>query len=330
MFRAYEYVDKKYEEIHFQSKLFEEKEKYIIKNFALNHPYNGGSILMCPACGKPNGRFFFTKWGIDYCRCPECKSIFALCEPAAVEAYRENKELTDLRCGENYQKEALKLREDAWGEFIFWLSVRTFRYLRKRTGLSIMDCGNRYRGLACMLEESGLSGKYILKDSILEKKDFKDAVLSEGSGGEKESADLILFLDQMQQLTEPKEKILKIKAGLRKGGLLVLSSRAGSGFDIITLRDKNDKIFPYEHVFLPSLKGMEQLLEETGFRVLEVTTPGEMDLNSVMRVRDSLSDEDLFIKDLIEDAEPMVLQEFQRFLQKSGRSSYFRIIARKE
>ena len=111
---------------------------------------------------------------------------------------------------------------------------------------------------------------------------------------------------------------------------MILNARAGSGFDILTLRENNREIYPYEHILLPSVRGLTQLLQRNGYEVLEVTTPGVMDLKYVMESKERLGDRETFVRYFLEEASPLMLQEFQRFLQKGCLSSFICIIARKE
>ena len=104
---------------------------------------------------------------------------------------------------------------------------------------------------------------------------------------------------------------------------------AGSGFDVITLKENNTRICPYEHVLLPSVKGMMKLLTDEGFEILEITTPGVMDVKYVMDDIDKLDGREEFVNHLLRNNSEATLQEFQRFLQKNCMSSYIRVIARK-
>lgn len=85
----------------------------------------------------------------------------------------------------------------------------------------------------------------------------------------------------------------------------------------------------YESIFLPSTNGAETLLNKAGFNILEISTPGTLDIEHVLKNSDQLKPDDLFTKYLLTQTDRYVLAEFQRFLQKSGMSSHARIIAQK-
>ena len=96
----------------------------------------------------------------------------------------------------------------------------------------------------------------------------------------------------------------------------------------MTLRE-HSKIFPFEHVFLPSIQALEIMLQQAGYKVLEVSTPGRLDAIYVKDQMEQICSEEYFIKYLMEYADNDILQEFQRFLQRSNMSSYVQIVAQK-
>ena len=321
MLRSYEYTDRTFSEDSFQNRLLRDKEIEVAHKFCMSgkKEIQQKFFEQCPVCQKNKGKYFYTKWQVDYLLCESCKSVYACCEREAVEQYKAQEELLELRKSELYQNEITQRRQQNWEDFLEWMQVRSFRFLRKHTGLSVIDIGNRYTGYVETIRNSGLCGQYKLAESILEYT----------KNDEIEQADIIFYLDQMQQELTPREQLKAMLPMLKENGLLVVGTRAGSGFDVLTLKEHNRKIFPYEHLVLPSVQGLVAMLQETGYKVLEVTTPGVMDVQYVKEGKRWLNGSNEFINNLM-DAEESVLKEFQRFLQKNGMSSYVRVIATKE
>lgn len=320
MLRSFQYTEKSYLDYKMKSDAFYNKEIDIVKSFVEKHGRKNIQIGKCPVCKRGIGNQFYSKWDVDYVRCDECKTVYALCDNKTLLDYRENLELQKFRLSEDYQNQITEKREHIWEEFLDWIFVRSFRFMRRCEGLNIIDVGNRFNGYSKCIENSKLCGVYDLRDSILR---GKMELIKDGD------ADIVLYLDQMQNEINPSEKIVEFKKYLKDDGLLILNTRAGSGFDIITLKDKNDKIYPYEHIMLPSVKGLVCMLEENGYEVIEITTPGVMDVKYVLDNKDELLDADIFVKYLMEESNQSTLQEFQRFLQKSQMSSFVCVIARK-
>ncbi len=326
MLKSFEYTEQSYSNIRMQDDLLRDKEMNIAKRFSEAHGYKMKCSGSCPVCSQHAGKYFFTKWKVDYLYCKECGSIYASCDPDLVNIYQKQEELLSLRKSDVFQDEITKRRMERWREFLEWMQIRTFRFLKRNKNLTIVDIGNRYRDYIRLIQKSELCGAYQLVDSILGESDglsIGNASISKGQ------ADLVFYFDQMQQEIDLDGKLSGISEWLKQDGLLVLETRAGSGFDILTLKEHNRKIYPYEHVTLPSVRGIINILEKNHYRILEITTPGVMDVHYVMEAKNLLDDSDLFVKFLME-AEDSVLQEFQRFLQKNGMSSFVRVIAAKE
>lgn len=318
MLRSFEYTEIPYKRDSFQSDFLREKEIKIAHEFVMQHKGKNIISKLCPICNKGQGEYFYTKWGMDYVRCDNCKSVFALCDIDNLELYKKSKELLQLRTSEEYQQEIIDRREEAWTEFLEWVQVRSFRFMHRNTNLSIIDFGNRYKGYTEAIQKSQLCGEYNLRQTILQE-DEKSI----------QHADIVFCLDQLQQESKPEKLLRKMRIQLKDDGLLFIGTRAGSGFDILTLKESNPRIYPYEHVMLPSLDGLITCINNAGYEILEVTTPGIMDVQYVLENKDEIKSDDTFVQYMIQQSDDKVLQEFQRFLQKSGLSSFVRIIARK-
>ena len=133
----------------------------------------------------------------------------------------------------------------------------------------------------------------------------------------------------MQHEADPIITLREIGNNLKHNGLIILSTRLGSGFDILTLKGSTSDIFPYEHIMLPSKVGLEMILDEAGYELLEITTPGTRDINEVLNNQERIDDNNLFVRQLLRTADRRTLSDFQQFLQRSLMSSFAQLIARK-
>ena len=70
------------------------------------------------------------------------------------------------------------------------------------------------------------------------------------------------------------------------------------------------------------------MLEEAGFEMLEITTPGTFDWNFVKTNSAGISEKEYFLRYFMNTATPNMEAEFQRFLQQSGMSSYAQVVAK--
>ncbi len=316
MLKAYEYTDRK-KNLKEQELDLSKQEKKIALQYVIDHPSKIKSCI-CPICGTERSKYIFERWDVEYRYCKECGSIFTFVDADTENGYINLKELREFRTSDVYQNQEERLRSLTWDEMVDWLSFRTYRYLGHNKGLNIIDIGNKYSGLSRRFSESELCAGYDLRESI-----FTDSHVDIGK------ADIILYLNQLKHEISPKERLCKIRDCMVDDGLLVLSSRLGSGFDVLTLKGGTESIFPYEHVTLPSRKGLEILLKECGYELLEITTPGTQDVDAVFNNRERVDSDNYFVKMLLESADERTKADFQQFLQKSCLSSFAQVIARK-
>ncbi len=273
----------------------------------------------CTVCGSSHTVLFFEKWGVPYYRCEKCDSIFVKTSPEILNRYKKYDALIQLRTSPEYQQEESSSRSLVWEELVDWVRFRTFRYSGKNENLHVIDYGNRYEGLVDLIRKSGLCSRYELRDSILNSE----------NGEQITDADIILYFNKIQQSLQPLLDLKETYDALKPDGLLFFSTRIGTGFDILTLKGEA-KIFPYEHVLLPSLQGLQILLKKAGFQMLEYSTPGRKDIEYVCEHKEAIGPDSCFLKYMIERGNEVTYTDFQRFLQKSGLSSHAQIVAKKE
>lgn len=316
MLKAYDYAEVKPNTTELQNAGLFNKEKSAALRFVLANPSHKEE-KKCPVCGSAHTRYIFSRWDVNYLFCEDCCSIYVPAPDELISKYLELEEMRNIRISDEYQQQAELRRADIWDELVMWAQFRIYRYLGKNTGLDVIDYGNRYKGSVDRFRKSGICGKYELKNSILPIKTEKV-----------DKADVILYMNQLQHETNPAATLTKLKDDLKDNGILILNTRLGSGFDILTLKGSMDSIFPYEHIMLPSRKGLEKILQDAGFELLEITTPGTRDMESVLRNKDRIEDGNFFVKYLLNTADKSVLSDFQQFLQKSGLSSFAQVVAK--
>lgn len=320
MLSAFNYSDVIYEKEKLENRVICEKEKDIIYRRTISLAKKNVSNLgnhICPCCqGKV--KYFFSKWGFNFLRCQECYSIFSDVSQNICEEYMRTDEIIRCRTSNTYQIDEFQHRREQWRELLEWLEFRCYRYLSANEGLDIIDYGNRFIKFVELIRDARLCKNYELRDSII-KVEQKHI----------DKADIILYMTNIQQTLNPIEELQKIRSSMKRDGILFLSSRLGTGFDVLTLKENNEKIMPLEHMLLPSIKGLEKILSMSGFRILEIVTPGNLDVAYVLRNKDKIADEASFLQYMFSECDGKVFNELQRFLQKNRLSSYVQIIARK-
>jgi len=258
--------------------------------------------------------------GLEYFRCPKTGSLF-LGEMASPEHWKILlEELAQYRYSKGFHKEIRQQRlENVYAPKIAWI-----------------ENSLRLHGLkkAHLLEVT--TPPSALTDLLKEKKFFEEVVnISEmdmALGNAKiKNADAVILLESLDRVTLPDQLLKNVYACLNPSGLLFVTALVSSGFDTMVLEKKNAYLYPPDRTNCFSLEGLKKILTRSGFRLVEVSTPGVLDVEVVQAhlakgVSPSLS---TFEQQLFR-ADSETILNFQKFLQQSSMSSFARIVAVKE
>jgi len=146
----------------------------------------------------------------------------------------------------------------------------------------------------------------------------------------KEKYDAAILLENLDRVNDPKTLIEKVWRSLKPGGFVFTTNLVSSGYDVMVLGLENLYIYPPDRTNCFSLRGLEILIENAGFELIEKSTPGVLDLEIVQQHRQKNKSLVLSpFEELLTQADEATQQSFQSFLQKSGLSSFARIAGRK-
>lgn len=150
------------------------------------------------------------------------------------------------------------------------------------------------------------------------------------AGRERDAAEAIVMLESLDRVDDPRGLLKGASNRLADGGLLFVTALVASGFDLQVLGLKSRYLYPPDRTNCFSLKGLRRLIESEGFKLLEVSTPGVLDVEIVQAhlQADPTLALSRFERQIAEsDAETRA--EFQSFLQRRGLSSFARVVAKK-
>lgn len=312
MLRAYDYVENTVDRDAIQkTERFNDELKLARRAVEHSAKVEIENDIICPGCESRKVSVFFCKWNVAFLRCEECGTIFVPVDNDTLFNYQNDKDLMSFRTSEEYQLEAKEKRMFSWQEILDWIIFRCYRYLGKKENLYIATGGDRYIAFSNLIKQSALCGNY---------KNIKDVQANE--------ADIAISLNLIHQKNSPSKHLLELNKVLKKDGLLFLSARIGTGFDILALKEYS-YIYPYDYISLLSKNALEKRLNEAGFELLDYSTPGCMDVSTVWKKQAFIANNESFIKTLMRECDERALGEFQRFLQKTGMSSYAHIVAKK-
>ncbi len=146
----------------------------------------------------------------------------------------------------------------------------------------------------------------------------------------RERVEAAVLFESLDRVDDPAALLAAVRDRVADGGLLFVTALVSTGFDVAVLGLRNMYLYPPDRTNCFSLQGLEVLLRQAGFTLLEVSTPGVLDVEIVqthLRHDPSLPLSG-FDRQLL-GADRQTLEAFQTFLQQNRMSSFARIIGRK-
>lgn len=294
------------------------KELGLAKKFVVNAP-SSKKINNCPISGLERQEILFEKWGQSYALCSQTWSLSLgnLPDELTLNHYFFDSDLAELRSSESYQSLNYQLRKDLWLSQIDWIEGRIRRY-KGMFKYKLIDWGPKMLGWLQEIKKAEFISEYVVAEPL--------PPLS--ANGYAEEAEVVVLFDVIQRYTRPASLLSSVYGALKPGGLLLLTCRSGSGFDVLTLAEESESIFPFDHICLPSPQGICTLLKANGFEVVELTTPGLLDVQLVNHAGNKIPLNQRFQRHLI-NCDEQVKERFQCFLQQNNLSSHLRVVAKK-
>jgi hypothetical protein len=147
----------------------------------------------------------------------------------------------------------------------------------------------------------------------------------------KEQVDVITAFETIDRTVDLGALFESISRNLKKGGICFITSILASGFDIQTLWDNSDNLFPPDRLNVLTVEGFGMLFERYGFKIIEFSTPGGFDVDFVIKAKEADPSLELprIISYMLEHRSSEMRESFQQFLQSSLLSSSGRIVIRK-
>jgi hypothetical protein len=275
----------------------------------------------CPACddaAAPAG----TVEGLTYARCRGCESLFldAVARPAAwaelvrrVTQYRHSPDTFHAGIAQSR-------RDNVFAPKLDW--IRSTLLLQDVTRPHLIEIGTAPSDVEALLRESGLFASVVALDEM--------TTMAEPARGGDDRAGVAVMLESLDRVSDPLALLRAVGRRLAGGGLLFVTALVASGFDVAVLGLDNLYLYPPDRANCFSRRGLEQMLERAGFALLEVSTPGVLDVEVVKaHVRHGVALAlGAFERQLLAGDEE-TRNAFQSFLQQQGLSSFARIVARK-
>jgi len=142
---------------------------------------------------------------------------------------------------------------------------------------------------------------------------------------------MICAFEIIEHLFDPKSILLDMRRILNKKGIILISTPNVEGFEMSVLEKVCDTYFAPTHLNYFSIKTLPMLLENCGFEVLKIETPGQLDIEISRKkvLQNKIKLKNQFLKTILIDKYDEIGEKFQKFLQENKLSSHMWITARK-
>lgn len=283
-----------------------------------------------PATGSHAASFAFEKDGFRYNLASECGSVFVSPRPTkeALADYYQRSDASAYRV-RHYSKETAEARRrHLLRSHANWMGRLFDEYGSTRTRVYV-DMGTSSPAIFDEVRRLELFDKLYSFDPLPGIEDECKARGVEIVRGPIENASVVTAFQQLESQFSPLEMVETARGMLDAGGMFFMTTRTISGFDLQVLWDKTPYIFVPEHLNLLSVEGIERLLARGGLDTIELSTPGQLDVELVMRAAHNDASIELprFVRSLIESRDRHAHSDFQEFLQKHRLSSHVRAAA---
>ncbi len=293
--------------------------------------------IPCVACGSAGAQHEFDKNGFAYARCNTCGTLFQCPRPpiAAFEHFYRNSE-SSRYWAEVFFPAVAEVRR----EKIFRPRVQRLTALCAEKGIAVERLIDVGAGYGIFLDEwrSRFPRSQLLAVEPSEAlanecraKGF-DVIedIVENVQGYGEYADLVVCFEVLEHVYDPLHFVRVLSRLARPGGYVFVSTLGVDGFDIQVLWKRSNSIFPPHHINFLSVAGFEQLFARAGLEGVDVTTPGQLDVDIVCNAlgrEPALLDGQRFLRHMLSnDARAAA---FQQFLAANQLSSHTWVIGRK-
>ena len=298
-------------------------------------PQRGRTEIACPACGGASAPAF-TKHGFQYDECPACLTLFVNPRPSA-EAffdYYRNADSCKFWATTFYKATAEARRETLWKPKS--AAVRNALASLGCDNATVIDIGGGYgifaeeyrRLTGCevvVVEPSPELAAACRRRNLHVVEQFLETVTS---------ADLpygrraFVSFELFEHLHDPGVFCGNLFRLMAPGDLLLFTTLSGTGLDIRVLWENSKAVSPPHHLNFLNPRSIKIFLERVGFRVLEVSTPGKLDVD-ILRNNKSLI-HDRFWRTFLEAGAEADFAAMQEVVASRGFSSHMMTICTRD
>lgn len=142
-----------------------------------------------------------------------------------------------------------------------------------------------------------------------------------------EGGKVFVSFELFEHLQRPEEFIRYLKGLMTSGDIFLFTTLSGTGVDIQALWEDSKSVSPPHHLNFLNPYSVRFLLERTGMKVLEVTTPEKLDIDILCNNSHEIKHR--FWRSFVKRATEEQKQQAQEWVANSGWSSHMMVVSRK-
>ena len=290
--------------------------------------------INCPACNSI-GEHSFQKDSFDYCECNKCGTLYVNPRPAseAFTDYYTNSPSSKYWATTFYKKTENARREKIWKPKV---DLITDVLIRENAEIfQIIDIGGGYGIFAEEMRKNNNKSVLIIEPSlhlakICRKKGFNviekflaDVKIDDLSNQPKCFVSFELF----EHLHNPEEFLINLNGLMQQNDIFIFTTLSGFGLDIQVLWDNSPTVSPPHHLNFLNPYSIKIILERTGFKCLDINTPGKLDIDILNNNKKFVNDR--FWKIFLSSSNKDQKQKYQKLITESGFSSHMMVVCKK-
>jgi 2-polyprenyl-3-methyl-5-hydroxy-6-metoxy-1,4-benzoquinol methylase len=293
----------------------------------------------CPACRSAEISSSFTKDSFTYLECECCKTLYVSPRPSRemIDNYYRDSASSKF-WATTFYKETEVARRDK----LFRPKAQLVKSIVVKNGITpgtLLDIGAGY-GTLCeeLIALNYFKEVFAMEPSVYLSEVCRRKGLSviestiEAVDVEYEARfDLAVSLELFEHLFSVDLFLDAVSKALRPKGYFIFSTLSGMGWDILVLREHSNSVSPPHHMNFLNPRSIELLAERKGWRVVDLFTPGKLDVDIVVNFAkyNPSVEMDRFTRAIISSDE-YTQSAFQNFLADNRLSSHMWVVIQKK
>jgi len=290
--------------------------------------------VQCPACST-KGSHAFSKSGFDYELCSNCNTLYVSPRPTSDAFVRYYTEAASV---EFWATTFYKLTEETRRKKLWKPKAQLIQKMIMNFGNggeNIIDIGGGYGVFAeeimalrdnvvTVIEPSShLAGvcrakKINVVEQFLE--NVRDSDLPKGKK-------VFVSFELFEHLHDPELFLKQLFELMHQGDLFVFTTLSGVGIDIQALWEESKSVHPPHHLNFLNPYSIKLLMKRVGLYLLEVTTPGKLDIDILSNNHRLIKDR--FLKTFVMNATDAEKERWQHIISDTGWSSHMMVCCKK-